>query len=221
MKNWNMILRVSNMLFLGLLVCAVSTIAPQTSRNTNASQTSTNTGTSGVGQNSEAGYSATLSRYASSGVIKVIPVETEWYAENYETTFYDMLEESIAEIETSAEEETLSYSEEDYEYMVMLLTGECQNQGWDCQVAVGSVALNRVAHESYPDTLKEVCLQKGQYACFRDKNAYRTPTELTLEVADYLLRNGSQLPADVVYQAQFKQGSGVYAKIGSEIFCYY
>lgn len=119
----------------------------------------------------------------------------------------------ITEVETA-------YSQEDYDLMVMLLTGECQNQGWDCQIAVGSVALNRVAHDSYPDTLEEVLYQKSQYACFRDGNAYREPTELSKEVADYLLTNGSQLPSNVIYQAQFKQGSGVYAKIGTEIFCY-
>lgn len=148
-------------------------------------------------------------------------------AETVEPNIYDILESKQDEIQLSIEESTdcivvedIPYSQDDYEVMVQILTGECQNQGWDCQVAVGSVALNRVAHEWYPDTLYAVAHQKGQYACFKDKNAYREPTELTLEVADYLLRNGSQLPSNVIYQAQFKQGSGVYKQIGNQIFCY-
>ena len=159
--------------------------------------------------------------------VNVIEVETVTEAETVEPNIYDILESKQDEIQISIEESTdcmvvedIPYSLEDYEVMVQLLTGECQNQGWDCQVAVGSVALNRVAHEWYPDTLYEVAHQKGQYACFKDKNAYREPTELTLEVADYLLRNGSQLPSNVIYQAQFKQGSGVYKTIGNQIFCY-
>lgn len=158
--------------------------------------------------------------------VKVIEVETVTEAETVEPNIY-ILESKQDEIQLSIEESTdcivvedIPYSLEDYEIMVQILTGECQNQGWECQVAVGSVALNRVAHEWYPDTLYEVAHQKGQYACFKDKNAYREPTKLSLEVADYLLRNGSQLPRNVIYQAQFKQGSGIYAKIGNQIFCY-
>lgn len=166
------------------------------------------------------------------GNVRVIPVETVTFTtETVEPNTYDILEskqdeiqlaieESVANVVIVEETEVIPYSQEDYEVMVQLLTGECQNQGWECQVAVGSVALNRVAHKWYPDTLYEVAHQKGQYACFKDGNAYREPTELTLEVADYLLRNGSQLPSNVIYQAQFKQGSGVYAKIGTETFCY-
>lgn len=162
--------------------------------------------------------------------VKVVEVETvvlTTEAETVEPNIYDILESKQDEIQLAIEESTdcivvedIPYSLEDFEVMVQILTGECQNQGWECQVAVGSVALNRVAHEWYPDTLYEVAHQKGQYACFKDKNAYREPTELTLEVADYLLRNGSQLPSNVIYQAQFKQGSGVYKQIGNQIFCY-
>jgi hypothetical protein len=162
--------------------------------------------------------------------VKVRKVETVAYtteAETVEPNIYDILESKQDEIQLSIEESTdcivvedVPYSQEDFEIMVQILTGEAQSLGWDCQVAVGSVALNRVAHEKYPDSLYEVLHQKGQYACIKDGNAYREPTELTLEVADYLLRNGSQLPSNVIYQAQFKQGSGVYVQIGNQIFCY-
>ena len=126
----------------------------------------------------------------------------------------------IIEEETSTEVETLSYTDEDLEYMIMVLTGECQNRSFEEQLEFGSVVLNRVNHPDYPNTIKEVCLQKGQFACFRDGNAYRTPTEDTINAAVWLLTYGSVSPSNVVYQAHFKQGKGVYKRIGKDIFCY-
>ena len=101
-----------------------------------------------------------------------------------------------------------------------LLCGEVQTGSWETQIAVGSVALNRVADWSYPDTLRGVIYQRGQYACTWDGNFDRIPTDRNWAVARYLLENGSQIPANVVYQAQFKQGHGVYGKFGREILCY-
>jgi len=112
------------------------------------------------------------------------------------------------------------YTEEDLEILTRVLTGECQAGTWELQIAVGSVVLNRVAHEAYPNTIKGVVFQRGQYACTWDGNYYRTPTERNREAARWLLTYGSQIPANVVYQAQFRQGRGVWKKIGSEIFCY-
>ena len=113
-----------------------------------------------------------------------------------------------------------AYTEEDLEILTHVLTGECQTGTWELQIAVGSVVLNRVAHEAYPNTIKGVVFQSGQYACTWDGNYYRTPTELNREAARWLLTYGSQIPANVVYQAQFRQGHGVWKKIGSEYFCY-
>lgn len=122
--------------------------------------------------------------------------------------------------ETSTEAETLPYTDEDLQYMIMVLTGECQNRSFEEQLEFGSVVLNRKNHPDYPNTIKDVCLQKGQYACFRDGNAYRTPTEDSINAAVWLLTYGSVSPSNVVYQAYFKQGKGVYKRIGKDIFCY-
>ena len=109
--------------------------------------------------------------------------------------------------------------EHDLEIMAHLLCGECQGGSRELQEAVGSVVLNRVASDKFPDTIEEVVFQRGQYACTWDGNYDRTPTERNWEVAGYLLENGSQIPENVVFQAQFKQGK-VWKKIDSEIFCY-
>ena len=122
----------------------------------------------------------------------------------------------VAELELVAEYD--SY-EADREIMAHLLCGECQSGSRELQEAVGSVVLNRVASDDFPDTIEGVVFQKGQYACTWDGNYNREPTERNWEVAEYLLQNGSQIPEGVVFQAQFKQGR-IWKRIDNQIFCY-
>lgn len=113
-----------------------------------------------------------------------------------------------------------TYTEEELYIMAHLLAGECQGYPDDEQKRVGSVALNRVNHDRYPDTLKEVVFQPGQYACTWDGNYYKEPTERNWENAEWLLENGSIFPDHVIFQAGFKQGKGVYYKSDWHYFCY-
>lgn len=113
-----------------------------------------------------------------------------------------------------------SYSEKDLEILSHIICGEAQSYSDELQLAVGSVVLNRVVSSKFPNTIKEVVFQRGQYACTKDGNYYREPTQKNREIAKYLLENGSQLPSNCIYQAQFKQGSGVYKKIGRTYICY-
>ena len=116
--------------------------------------------------------------------------------------------------------EEKSYTEEDLYIMAHLLAGEAQPYSDEEQRYVGSVALNRVKDKRYPNTLKEVVFQKGQYACTWDGNYYRTPTEDNWRNAKWLLENGSILPDHVVFQSGGKQGKGVYEKTKWHYYCY-
>ena len=109
--------------------------------------------------------------------------------------------------------------EEDLYWLSHVICGEAQCYSRECQIAVGSVVLNRVNSDRYPDTLEGVITQRRQYACYRDGNFHRTPTEMNIEVARELLMHGSQLPENIYFQAQFKQGDFCYAKIDGEYFC--
>lgn len=115
------------------------------------------------------------------------------------------------------------YTDEDYEYLLKIIVGEAQNCSYEHQMYVGSVVLNRLHNDkyfSYADCIKDVALAKGQYACFNDGNANKTPTDLNKQVARELLENGSVLPSNVIFQAQFKQGSGTYIQLGNTYFCW-
>lgn len=114
-------------------------------------------------------------------------------------------------------------SEEDIELLAHLLYAEA-GSSWisdETIFYVGSVVLNRVNSDLFPDTLYDVIYQPGQYACTWDGNIEKEPTERCYEIAEELLRNGSVLPENVVFQASFKQGSGVYAYQDNLYFCYH
>lgn len=85
---------------------------------------------------------------------------------------------------------------------------------------VGIVALNRVKSDLFPDTLYEVINQKGQYEVIELGTFYREPSEECIDIAYDLLTNGYDEPETVLYQAEFKQGSGVYKKVQNMYFCY-
>ena len=76
------------------------------------------------------------------------------------------------------------------------------------RIAVGSVVLNRVADPDFPDTIHDVVFQEGQYAPTWNGAYEKLPSEDSIEVAKLLLEEGSQIPENCVYQAEFPQGSG-------------
>lgn len=113
-----------------------------------------------------------------------------------------------------------SYTEEDLYVMAHVLAGECQSCPDREQLYVGSVVLNRKSHPSFPNSIKGVVFQKGQYSCTRDGNYYREPTDRNWANAKALLENGSVLPANVIWQSGGRQGKGVYVKTRWHYYCY-
>ena len=130
------------------------------------------------------------------------------------------IEEPLIEIKY---EPMPKYTEDELYMMSHLIMGEAGGQSRGCKIAVGSVVLNRVKSDRFPKTndIKSVIFAKGQYACTWDGNYNKTPNEESIEVAKFLLENGSQLPEYVIFQSRFKQGNATYAVIDGEYFCYY
>lgn len=84
----------------------------------------------------------------------------------------------------------------------------------DMQAYVGSVVLNRVNDDRFPGTIPEVIEQPGQYST-ASYLASVEPTKSAIEVAVDLLENGSMLPGDVIYQANFPQGIYTYTTLST------
>jgi hypothetical protein len=96
----------------------------------------------------------------------------------------------------------------------------------DWKLAVGEVLLNRVASPEFPNTVYEVVYQKGQYASAGTSAwAGMMPDEHCINLAIRLLEGERHLESSVVFQANFRQGSGVYkayydSLYGWTYFCY-
>lgn len=118
-----------------------------------------------------------------------------------------------------------TYTEDDLYVLSHIISAEAGNCSEDMMLSVGSVVLNRVADDRFPDTISEVVFQEGQYAPTWDGAYYNEPTEAAQKVAKRLLEEGSAIDASVVWQAEFPQGNGVYDTIESPFgttmyFCY-
>lgn len=112
------------------------------------------------------------------------------------------------------------WSLEDFTFLSECISGEAQGCSWKHMLYVGSVVLNRKYHSEFPNTIKDVCLEPGQYVCFNNGICYTVATEKCKAAAYELLKHGSLLPKNVIFQAQFEQGDGVYQKIDNTYFCY-
>lgn len=91
----------------------------------------------------------------------------------------------------------------------------------EMQRCTGSVVLNRIASDRFPNDMEEVIFQRGQYSCTNKGSGYwLEPNQRAFDNARWLLGNGSQLPENVLFQSQFKQGDGVFKKVGNQYYCY-
>lgn len=109
---------------------------------------------------------------------------------------------------------------EEAELLARLVYAEAGEDSDETQIAVASVILNRVASDSYPDTIAEVIYQDGQYPTVTSGAIDQEPDERARENARYVYQNGSQIPSNVLYQSGDIQGSGLWAQLDGEYFCY-
>lgn len=99
---------------------------------------------------------------------------------------------------------------------------------------VGGACWNRVHHDAFPNDIYSVVVQKGQYhPAYADPNSYyskraREDTEVWAkcqELAAKVMHGEVDIDPNVVFQANFKQGSGVYethyTSYSTTYFCYY
>ena len=138
-----------------------------------------------------------------------------------------MLAATLAGAGTIETETEMHYSEDDLYVLSHIISAEAGNCSEEMMIAVGSVVLNRVASDRFPDTIEEVVFQRDplQYSPTENGSYWNDPTDAAVEVAQMLLEEGSQLPAEVVWQAEFPQGTDTYDKIpipwgGYMWFCY-
>ena len=119
-------------------------------------------------------------------------------------------------------EPKVKYTYEDYMTMARII--ECE-AGADylpdsTRYGVGSVVYNRLISDKFPNTVYEVAHQPRQYSPVGSAVWYREPSDRAKEIACDILENGGIFPPDVLWQANFRQGKGVYCYDNGIYFCY-
>ncbi|WP_082435967.1 cell wall hydrolase [Desnuesiella massiliensis] len=84
--------------------------------------------------------------------------------------------EDIVEV-FSQSNKKIFLSRGDIELMSQIVYAESKGEPYEGKVAVASVILNRVAHPSFPKSVKEVINQKNAFSCVKDGKIIATPDE--------------------------------------------
>lgn len=125
-----------------------------------------------------------------------------------------------ATMKNALSEEPRQYTQEEVELLARLITAEVGIDDEERSYLCGAVVLNRIKSKDFPDTLRDVIYQPGQYQCTWNGHIDRDYEDIAYEIAEGLLTDGAEVDERVIYQAEFRQGSGVYKKIGNTYFCY-
>ena len=124
---------------------------------------------------------------------------------------------------TPTETPAKSYSEEDLYWLSHVIMAEVGNSTYESKAMCGLVVMNRVNSPSFAgETVEEVIFSPNQYETTWNGKIYEEPDEECIEIARKILSGTIeiQIPEDVVYQAEFPQGSGIYCQIGYEYYCF-
>ena len=141
------------------------------------------------------------------------------------------VEEPVATEYAILPEDPPEYSGEDLETLAIIIYQEAG--GDDCsdetRLMVGTVVLNRVADNRYPDTIAEVATEYKQYGRLywtglkwperASKAEEAHAVKRAYDCATQLLDGYRALPEDVIFQAEFAQGTEVVAKQDGFYFC--
>lgn len=141
-----------------------------------------------------AGSDSTKSQTSSDSVVTVTEQEkteeSSAAASTAETqtteTTVETAETSSVEISTDSSEEEAAYSDEDVELLAQLITHEAIGEGRDGWIAVGEVVCNRVESDKFPNTIRDVIFQSGQFTGAKYITSIEPSAEI-MEVARGLL----------------------------------
>lgn len=137
----------------------------------------------------------------------------------------EILEENNKEIVVSTVE-VVQFTESDAMLLARLMHAEegilrvteSPEDAKRAHMLAGSVVLRRLETNYLgAKTLEDVIYAPGQYASVG--NLYQPVPEETVRWAQELIDNGPIGPSNMIYQAEFEQGSDTYDQIGNQFFC--
>lgn len=157
--------------------------------------------------------------------IQEVPKEMDWdkFTSIYEEDLKTVKAEEVAKKKTKSQK---VYSESDVMLLARLMHAEegillkklSPEDAKRAHMLAGSVALHRLEQKYLgAETLTEVIYSHGQYASVEKLNQ-KVPEE-TIQWAQELIDNGPIGPSNMIFQAEFEQGTDTYDHIGNQFFC--
>lgn len=136
-------------------------------------------------------------------------------------------EEIVPETTYDTSPDILHSTEDELFCLAAAVCREAGGASTEIQMMVANVIINRVCSDIYPDSVRGVITQRKQYGTMW-KNGVSFPDWATQEViaqcynvAQRVLDGERVCPANVLFQAEFPQGSGVFKQYPGYYFCYY
>lgn len=144
-----------------------------------------------------------------------------------ETT--DVADESTEETTGSvvSTEPEKTYTDDDLFYLAAAVCREAGGESEEIQLLVANVVINRVNSSIYPDTIYGVLTDYRQYGMMWKYGVHfpswadQETINHCYDVARRILEGERVCPDNVLFQAEFEQGSGIYKQFDGFYFCYY
>lgn len=88
----------------------------------------------------------------------------------------------------SVSKEVLKLTSEERELLARLVYAESRGEPFEGQMAVAAVVLNRVRHPSFPNSVREVIYEPGQFLCVENGMIKMAPNESSRQAVDKALQ---------------------------------
>ena len=144
------------------------------------------------------------------------------YCVKSEVELYKTLNWFLSEKE--AKESVLN--QDDVLLLAKTIHAEANDNNYTDRCYVGAVVMNRLDSGKWGNSIYSVITAKGQYACYGNSKFNRYPPEECIQIAkDLLLGERFGVPKNVIFQAAFRQGTGVWkvvcnSKGNNHYYCY-
>lgn len=103
--------------------------------------------------------------YVKSEFAEVLIEFKEAVSEEEEAKLKQLEAEKQAKEETETKQtDAVSYDVDELKLLACLIQAEAGNQSYECKLAVANVVLNRIQSSKYPDSMKSVIYQSGQFS---------------------------------------------------------
>lgn len=83
--------------------------------------------------------------------------------------------------------------------LAQIINAEAKGESYNGKVAVGNVIMNRVKHPDFPDTIKDVVYQRGQFSPVTDGSINNKPSDEAIQAAKDVMNGKRVVGSQALY----------------------